>query len=368
MTIADIRLWVMLPRRTMRPRPLHLSPASSCWTKALGLVVALAGCGGSGTLKLTKIAAAADPPANVAIYLDVKDKLDRPIPNLLEKNFRVYENGKLLTTTKAKRALLEPKEFDRRYVLLLVDMSGPIVDSEDLPDLTAAIGTFVDHVGATHDIAVGAFDGNDEVAPFLGYGGTAETKKVVEAMRKFRPRSRNTNLNGAVYQGLHSLRDRLKETEAPMKTAILVVFTDRGELSHSVSPETLKQGLKETPAQIYVIGVGEGIRREELTALGRSGTFLSNNPKSYKKGFEEIAAKLTSNSDGRYVFSYCSPKRKGDHKVEVEAVTAKDRGRLMIKFNADGFTSGCSPKQKPDLAPPPSKKGKDEAAAAEEES
>ena len=113
---------------------------------------------------------------------------------------------------------------------------------------------------------------------------------MVEALRKFRPRSRNANLNGAVYQGLHSLRERLKEATPPQKTAILVVFTDRGELAHSVSPETLKQGLKETPAQVYVIGVGEKVNREELTALGRSGIFLSNNPKAYKKGFEEIGA------------------------------------------------------------------------------
>jgi hypothetical protein len=216
------------------------------------------GCGSGGSLQVTKISVAADQPANVAVYVDVKDKLGRPIPGLAEKNFRVYEDGKLVTTSKAKRALLEPKQFDTRYVLLLVDMSGPIVDSEDLPELSNAIAGFVDHVGATHEIAVGAFDGNDEVVPFLGYAGTAETKKVTEALRKFRPRSRNSNLNGAVYQGLHSLRDRLKEASSAQKSAILVVFTDRGELSHSVSPETLKQGLKDTDAQIYVIGCGRG--------------------------------------------------------------------------------------------------------------
>jgi hypothetical protein len=138
----------------------------------------------------------------------VKDRQGRPIPGLAEKNFRVYEDGKLVTTSKGKRALLEPKEFDKRYVLLLVDMSGPIADSEDLPELAAAIGGFVDHVGATHEIAVGVFDGDDAVVPFLGYSGTADTKKVVASLQKFRPRSRNANLNGAVYQGLHSLRAR----------------------------------------------------------------------------------------------------------------------------------------------------------------
>jgi hypothetical protein len=341
----------------MRLRAFH-------WPVALVLA---AGCGsGGGTLKVTKIAAAADPPANVAVYVDVKDKQGRPIPGLAEKNFRVYEDGKLVTTSKGKRVLLEPKDFDKRYVLLLIDMSGPIVDSEDLPDLIGAVGSFIDHVGATHEIAVGVFDGNDEVVPFLGYAGTADTKKVVAAVQKFRPRSRNANLNGAVYQGLHSLRDRLKAAEAPQKSAILVVFTDRGELAHSVSPETLKQGLQETPAQIYVIGVGEQIHRQELTTLGRSGTYLSNNPKNYKDGFAEIGKKLTADADGRYVFSYCSPKRRGDHRVEVEAVTSHDRGRLMFKFNADGFGGGCSPKKKLDLAP--AGKKKEETAEREDES
>jgi len=340
----------MLVRPTMKFRPSHMS----------AVLLLTVGCAGGGSLQVTKIAAAADPPSNVAVYVDVKDKLGRPIPGLAEKNFRVYEDGKLVTTGKGKRVLLEPKEFDKRYVLLLVDLSGPIVDSEDLPDLVKAIGEFVDHVGATHEIAVGAFDGNDEVVPFLGYAGTAETKAVIGAMQKFRPRSRNANLNGAVYQGLHSLRDRLNQANAPQKSAILVVFTDRGELAHSVSPETIKQGMKETPAQVYVIGVGEQVHRQELSAIGRTGTFLSNNPKAYKEAFSEIGKKLTADADGRYVFSYCSPKRRGNHKVEVEAVTQMDRGRLMFKFNADGFSSGCSPKKKLDLAPPATAKKKDE--------
>jgi hypothetical protein len=193
------------------------------------LAVAAAGCAGGGTLKVTKVAAAVDVPANVVMYVDVKDQQDRPIPGLGEKNFRVYEDGKLVTTNKGKRALLDTKLFDMRYALLLVDLSGPVVDSEDLPELLDSVGQFIDHVGATHEIAVGAFDGADAVAPFMGFGSTVDTKKVLDGMRKFRPRSRNANLNGAVYQGLHSLRDRLKEAPAPKKTAVLVIFTDRGE-------------------------------------------------------------------------------------------------------------------------------------------
>src|SRR3954466_5691671 len=85
----------MLTGRTMTLRPLQLSTAC--------LAVAAAACASGGSLKLTKISAAADQPSNVAVYLDVKDKRGRPIPGLLEKNFRVYEDGKLVTTMKAKR-------------------------------------------------------------------------------------------------------------------------------------------------------------------------------------------------------------------------------------------------------------------------
>jgi hypothetical protein len=332
------------------------------------LVVAAAGCAGGGTLKVTRVGAAVDVPANVVMYVDVKDQLDRPIPGLTDKNFRVYEDGKLVTTNKGKRALLDTKLFDMRYALLLVDLSGPVVDSEDLPELLNSVGQFVDHVGATHEIAVGAFDGADAVAPFMGFGSTVDTKKVLDGMRKFRPRSRNANLNGAVYQGLHSLRDRLKEAPAPKKTAVLVIFTDRGELANSVSPETLKQGLKETPAEIYVIAAGEKIHRQDLTALGRAGVFLSNDPKAFKTGFKEIAQKLTATTDGRYVFSYCSPKRRGTHKAEIEVVTSKARGRAPLKFNAEGFTSGCSPKTKPVLETEPDKAGDKQPQAKAEDS
>ena len=54
--------------------------------------------------------------------------------------------------------------------------------------------------------------------------------------------------------------------------------------------------------------------------LARAGTYLSNDPRAFKKGFEEINQKLVSLADGRYVLSFCSTKRKGQPQ-------AGDRGR-----------------------------------------
>ena len=57
--------------------------------------------------------------------------------------------------------------------------------------------------------------------------------------------------------------------------------------------------------------------------------------------------KLVSLADGRYVLSYCSTKRKGSHKLEIEIDTPAGEAKVKHKFNAAGFSNGCSPKTKP---------------------
>jgi hypothetical protein len=321
-----------------------------------------------GSLQVTKISAVAQRPSNVALYLDVHDQDGHGVAGLEETNFKIYEDGKLVPAAKAKRAVLEPRGMGVRYTLLLLDLSGPAADGEDLPEIAGAVGRFVDGLEGKQEIAVSVFDGNEEVAPFLGFGaGAKQVKGLVEGIRKFRPRSRNTNWNGAIYQGLHTLEEQLDASTAPHKSAALVVFTDRGnDLSHAVGLDALKQKVSTSPAEIFVIGAGPGINKAELTAVGRNGAFLSSDPKSYKKGFDDIAHKLTATTDGRYIFSYCTPKRRGDHKVEVEVAAAPGTARVSYRFNADGFKTGCSAKKRPkfeseadvakekEAAPPPS--------------
>jgi hypothetical protein len=330
------------------PAPLALAGAAA--------LVATAGCG---SLKVTKIAGATQRPANVAVYVDVHDPSGNAVPGLSEKNFRVYEDGKLVPAAKAKRVLLEPKNVGAKFTLILLDLSGPVADSEDLPDLATTVGKVVEVLSDKQQVAVSVFDGNDEIAPFLGFGAEGDQiPGLVKGLREFRPRSRNTNWNGAVFQGLHTLEEQLAGSTAPNKSAALVIFTDRGnDLAHSVGVETMKQKVKDSPVQIFAIGIGEKVNTPELNALGRNGVFLSTNLKAYKKGFDEVTKKLTADTDGRYVFSYCSPKRKGDHKAEIEIVSPAGEGKVAYRFSAAGFKNGCSPKHRPTFSveerPPP---------------
>jgi hypothetical protein len=314
------------------------------------LFAALAGigCGSSGTLRVTKVAVATQKPGNVALYLDVRDG-GKPVAGLQEKDFRVYEDGKLISPKKGKRALLEADVVSANFAIVQVDLSGPIADSEYLSDLAESVAHFAQDLNDRQEVAVNAFDGNDEVAPFLAFGaGKEQFRKLADGLKKFRPRNRNSNLFGAVYQGISALEEKLASTAVAEKQATLIVFTDRSDLSHTVGIEQMKEKLKSTPVQVYIVGVGEQINRQELTMLARAGTYLSNDPRAFKKGFEEINQKLVSLADGRYVLSFCSTKRKGSsHKLEIEVETPVGEAKVSHKFSAVGFRNGCTPTTKP---------------------
>ena len=312
------------------------------------LFAALVGCGNSGTLRVTKVAVSTQKPSNVALYLDVRDN-GRPVAGLQEKDFKVYEDGKLVPAKKGKRALLDAEVTSANFAIVQVDLSGPIADSEHLPDLAQTVAHFAQDLNDRQEVAVNAFDGNDEVAPFIAFGaGKEQFKNLADGLRKFRPRTRNSNLYGAVYQGISALEEKLANSPLEDKQATLIVFTDRQDLSHTVGIEQMKEKLKSTSVQIYIIGAGETIGRQDLTMLGRTGVFLSNDPKDFKKGFAELNEKLVSIADGRYVLSYCSTKKKGQHKLEIEIETPGGEAKVSHKFNAAGFNpSRCSPKTKP---------------------
>jgi hypothetical protein len=311
-------------------------------------VLAGIGCGTSGgNLKLKMLDAAAQPPANVAVYFSVTGKTGEPLSGLKPADFKIYEDGKLVNEKKGKRALLDLKMAESHTTLVLVDMSGPVVDSEYMPELVKSVAQFVDRLSkAHHDIAVSVFDGGNELVPMFGFGAE-DPREAVEAMGKYKPKERNGNLNGAIFQGVAALEKQMSASGAARKQGNLIVFTDRGDLAHKVGAEVVSAALDKTPADVYLIATGEGLKKEELVPLARTDAFYSNKTSELSIGFTQLGKHLEAVTAGRYLLSYCSPKRKGEHDIEVEVTTETDSGRLSHHFSAKGFKKGCSPKKRP---------------------
>jgi von Willebrand factor type A domain len=317
-----------------------------------GAVVA-AGCAStaqSGDLQVKMLAASSDTPSNVALNVSVGNKSGEPIVGLKPANFRIFEDGKLVPEDKAKRMLLDPKMAEVYFTVLLVDLSGPIVESQDFPELVNQVGDFIAALKGTHQLTVSLFDGRDDLRTVLEPDET-DGSAALARMRRYRPEERKGNLNGAIVKALASLDRQLAASTASHKASNLVVFTDRGDLAQKVPEEELEVALDKTPADVYVIGVGAGIKKPELGKIARTDAFYSTDSKDLGVGFTHLSKHLEVAAAGHYLISYCSPKRKGEHSLEIEVSTEKEEhGLITHKYSADGFTKGCSPKHLPAFA------------------
>jgi hypothetical protein len=353
------------------PNPAGSLPSWIALAALTALAASIAGCadgpGGGGNLRVKKISMVAQPPGNVAAYFSVYTKEGAPVTDLDTPNFQIWENNKLVSEKKAKRALLETKPVEAQYVLVLLDVSGPYVDGEDFPDIVTAIGHLVATVEkASGQAAVSVFDGEDEIVPMLGFGAENE-KAAIESIRKFRPRNRNGNLHGAIVQGLDALEKQLDSATAPFRYATLVVVTDRGDLAKKVPLDTVKKRVAESPVDVQLVAIGPKAmaNKLELEPLTRGGLFISPEPKDFTKGLQAIAKKLDDAANARYLFSYCTNKREGNPTLTLVIQTPQDKGRIVYKFNAANFRNGCSAKHRPLFEKPVKGKDDKEGGASE---
>jgi hypothetical protein len=334
----------------MRIKPTFVLAISCSLLAALS-----AGCAG---LNLRLVDASVRKPSNVAVYFTVDTRGGQPVANLTPQDFRIYEDRQPVSILESKQTILQPEVAAIHYTLLLIDMSGSVVDSGDMPALIQAASSFGDRVGPYQKVAVYTFDGSPHLTPVVGFGGNVHAGVTGLGMR--RPRDPSTNLNGAVIEGTRLLTQQMERAPVPLRFGTLVVFTDGTDRAHRASPEEVDHALDSAGFETYVIGAGQEVDRTQLSRIGRSGTFTSQNRADVQRGFDEIGARIEAASRRFYLLSYCSPSRAGEHELEVEALAGGAAGRLAYRFNANGFGPNCDPNQKPAFdvhhprpAPPP---------------
>jgi len=318
--------------------------------KAIGLFIGLAGAfliapAGCAGLKVQLVDHSVHRPSNVAVYFSVETRNGQPVANLTPQDFTIYEDKQPVSILESKQTILNPEVAAIHYTLLLVDLSGSVVDSGQMPALIEAASTFGDRVGPYQKVAVYTFDGSPHLTPVVQFGGNV--RSGVAALGTRRPRDPSTNLNGAVIEGVRVLNQQMEHAPMPLRFGTLVVFTDGTDRAHRASPEDVTRALDGAGFETYVIGAGQEVDSGQLSRIGRSGTFTSQNKADVQKGFDDISARIEANSKKFYLLSYCSPSRAGDHEVEIEAHGAGSSGRLGYRFSANGFGPNCDPNTRP---------------------
>jgi hypothetical protein len=214
--------------------------------------------------------------------------------------------------------------------------------------IVAASNEFITRVQKYQRVAVYAFDGSKtlyEITPFTTSGD--QTLQGVSALQTFRTRDPSTNLNGAVTLALDELDKGLSHATAPLRFGTLVVFTDGTDRAARVPLQQMVDAVEGSEHSVYAIGVGREIDDSTLARIGKSGYIRVEDSAALGNAFTQIGERIVGYTRRYYLLSYCSPSRAGKHKVTVEAVTKKGKGRLDYEFNAAGFGPECDPNRPP---------------------
>src|SRR5579859_2908181 len=108
-------------------------------------------------LKPSFVDASVQRPSNVAVYFTVDTRSGDPVPGLNADQFHIYEDDKLVSPFESKQTILNPEVAAMHYTLLLVDMSGSVTQSGQLPVLEEAASRFTEKVSQYQQTAIYAF-------------------------------------------------------------------------------------------------------------------------------------------------------------------------------------------------------------------
>ena len=310
--------------------------------------LSVTGCVG---LRLRRVNTSVRRPSNVALYFSVETRSGQPVAGLAAKQFKIYEDGRLISPYESKQTILNPDVAVEHYIVLLMDLSGSIVESGSLPKLIGAASAFTDRVARGRKVAIFGFDGRKRLIPVVGFTeDPAAVKAALARLQNHKVKDPSTNLNGAVVQAIDKLKRGMASSSRPLTFGTLVVFSDGSDRAHRVTTKKMYEVVEKSPVNVFVIGLGGEMRRGELSRLGRDGYVTATDDKNIKAAFDQVANRIEAQGRKFYLLSYCSPSRAGKHKLRVEVTWQGKHGGLEHAFNARGFRPGCDPKQKPSFS------------------
>lgn len=295
-------------------------------------------------------------PAKIHLFFQVDLGEEHQFTTLEPSDFEIYENDSKISTLESQ-AQIQRDPGDYLYSsILMLDLSGSILNNADLPKLKEAAITFIEQtipaegetLYGTREMAVYWFDGEESVHPLVSYTPNSnELISGIEDIDEDISDDASTNLNGAVVQGLSIMNSRLEEIKGDSDASVagsMVLFTDGTDQAGYVSTFEAVDSVRNANREhaVFTIGLGGEIDREILESLGKDGFELAEDSLELNNSFVAVAERLEAESNSFYVLEYCSPKRNGEHTLELRATYEDMFGSFETEFSAEGFSGGCT--------------------------
>ncbi len=306
-------------------------------------------------------------PSKVSLFFSVDTCKGTPVPALKVDSFELTEDDKPVSTFESRMTLQPKGQQFRMYSLLLLDLSGSILESGSFPALADAAKQYVDQVLAARAegqrVAVYTFDGRAGLTPLVEFGtDPAALKSAIERLKERQCTTRadcaqfadrkscsgwlcvdnSTNLHGAIVSGIDRLERELQtEPDISFKDSALVVFTDGTDQAGRVTREAAVAKIRSSRPHVFAIGLGGEVDEPAMRQFGRDGYQSANDAGQLSFAFQEIASRIVGMATRFYLLEYCSPKRGGTHTLAVKVTADGVTGGLTRRFDATGFGSGC---------------------------
>jgi hypothetical protein len=324
----------------------------------IALSSVITGCAMLQRLEVAPVAKSVEPPGNVALYVAVSQG-KQPVTDLTAQNFRIFEDGQLISAEQSRQQLLPRDAVALHRTLLLVDVSGA-ADPALRRQLARGAAAFVERVRRNQHVSVLGFDGRAELIPIGEYPRGQQGPDELAELSNVQVADPSRNLHGAVVKALGELDARLMTEKKPVRVGSLVVYTDGADLAGRWSYEGMREVVDKSGHRVFAIGLRQGEKGFSLDDLGRAGAVRAESPTSAAIAFEEMASRVDAAYHGFYLLAYCSPARDGRRLLKIE-ITREDAegnqhtGTLHDELEAAGFGPGCDPARTPGfgVAPPP---------------
>lgn len=299
-------------------------------------------------------------PANVSVLFKVETDDEKPVTDLDVSNVRIFEDGESISEYESQLAILsKPGKFTSN-TLLLLDLSGSVLESESLPKLKEAAIYFVNTMMPDSDdedfgeieMGIWWFDGAADIHSLVSFTTNSdELRAAIQDISADISGDSSTNLYGSVIQGVDEVEDLAGEKENTIAIGSLVIFTDGTDQAGRKTKEEAVNAVEDADEDIsvYSIGLGGEIDEPTLEQIGRDDFVFAEDIDGLITQFEKIANNIREDVKSYYLLEYCSPKRKGSHDLKISVTHDSQNGSLTTCFCAKGFKGGCEVSDDDDL-------------------
>lgn len=294
-------------------------------------------------------------PSNVSVFFQVTDAAGNGQAGLSAGDFNIYENGSLISEFEAVRKIQPNERIFDYNIMLLLDLSGSVLGSENLESLKQAANGFVDEVlpqeGTTSAGAIKMevwwFDGSENIKLLQpATSGRAALTEAINGINADMSSDNSTNLYGAVIQGVEVASQRLSQTRQldEIGSSAVVIFTDGTDQANRASKGQAIEAVRNADRDIafYTIGLGGEIDENVLGDIGKTSFVSAVNIGELLNSFREIGDLINNRANSFYLLEYCSPKRSGNNQLTIEVVKGNLMGSATANFDASNFNGSCN--------------------------